>query len=124
MFKIICIDHIVLRTTNQKKLVQFYCAILGCQIEKNQSEIKLVQLRAGDNLIDILEVTSDINFTQRNLEHFCLRITPFHYETLKKYFEDNNISVRHFGHRNSAKGMGWSFYITDPDGNEVELTGV
>lgn len=121
MFEIKSIDHIVLRTTQLDKMLFFYCDVLGCVIENKQEAIKLTQLRVGDNLIDLLVVDESIQAKHRNLEHFCLRIAPFNYPQLKAYFEKYEIEAKHFGNRYGSKGMGDSFYISDPEGNEVEL---
>ncbi|MBY0544411.1 MAG: VOC family protein [Gammaproteobacteria bacterium] len=121
-FKIVCIDHIVLRTKNIDKMLWFYRDLLNGTVENIQPQIKLTQIRAGDNLIDLLEVDEPIRRESRNLEHFCLRISPFNYEELKTYFENHGVTVQRYGHRHGAQGLGWSFYVSDPEGNEIELT--
>jgi glyoxylase I family protein len=120
MFKIVGLDHIVLRTANSHRLVKFYVDILGCQVERINAAIGLTHLRIGNNLLDILTV-SEPSPTHKNLEHFCLRITPFNYEELKHYFAQYNIELLRYGDRYSSLGMGPSFYISDPDGNEIEF---
>ena len=50
------IDHIVIRTANPKSMIQFYCNVLGCNIEREvDEEFGLTQLRAGECLIDIVD---------------------------------------------------------------------
>lgn len=121
MFTIKAIDHIVLRTNKVKEMLTFYCNILGCKIEKEQPDFGLTQLRVGDNIIDLLQAEKTDEPNARNLEHFCLRITPFDYEKLKEYFDNNGIEIKRYGNRYGAQGYGWSFYITDPEGNIIEL---
>jgi glyoxylase I family protein len=121
MFSIKCIDHIVLRVRDVDSMVSFYCETLGCKIENIQKEIELTQLRAGDSIIDLLKVEDNAASTNRNLDHFCLRIDPFNYDSLKKYFQSKGIEIYKFGERNGAQGIGPSFYLKDPDGNEIEL---
>lgn len=126
MFKIKGIDHIVLITSDVKAMVHFYCDILGCSIERVQEEIQLTQLRAGQSIIDIVYKNSHpTNKTEitLNMEHFCLRIEPFHYEELKKYFKKHGVDLKRYGDRFGAEGYGPSFYLNDPEGNEVELSG-
>lgn len=115
------IDHIVLKTNNIDKMLQFYCEVLGCEIEKKQPEYKLTQLRAGINMIDIIEVDNTIANDQHNIDHFCLQISPFNYEQLKEYLESKGYDVYRYGKRLGAQGMGYSFYLKDPQGNEIEL---
>ncbi len=120
MFNIQCIDHIVLRTNDIGQLVSFYCDVLGCTIEKKVN-LGFIQLRAGENLIDLLQTETHPTEFGRNLEHFCLRINSFNYESLKKYFDGKNIEIYNYGTRNGAQGLGESFYLKDPAGNEIEL---
>jgi glyoxylase I family protein len=54
MIKIREIDHVVLRVIDLPKMLDFYCRILGCIVERRQDELGLVQLRAGRSLIDLL----------------------------------------------------------------------
>ncbi len=115
------IDHIVLLTTKIKEMIFFYCEILGCQIEREQPKIKLIQLRAGDSLIDLVEQNHLINQNQKNMEHFCLNIKDFDYEMLKLYLANFNITPERYGTRYGATGLSYSCYIKDPEGNEVEL---
>ncbi len=119
IFKIHSLDHIVLKTVNKTAILHFYCDVLGCSIEREKPHLRLTQLRAGEQLIDILEV--DEKPTSQNLDHFCLRISVFDYETLKAYFQKHNVSVYGYDQRHSSQGLGWSCYLKDPEGNQVEL---
>src|SRR3990167_10578270 len=119
MFKVTGIDHIVLKTSDTKKMLLFYCEILGCKVENEQPTINLTQLRAGNNIIDLVEDKNYHRSKSNNLEHFCLRITPFNYEQLKAYFVKHKIEMLRFGHRYGAQGYSDSFYLHDPEGNEV-----
>ncbi len=119
-FKIIGLDHIVLNTQNMDDMIYFYCQILGCPIEKVQPELGLTQLRAGDSIIDL--ITADATTPlHSSLNHFCLRIHPFDYDHLQQYFNSKKIEILRYGQRYGAQGYGFSFYLKDPDGNEVEL---
>jgi len=67
--------QIVLRTNCIDKMLTFYCDILGCHIENQQKELRLIQLKAGDNLIDLVEVDGLIDHSMQNLEHFVCKLT-------------------------------------------------
>lgn len=121
MFKITGIDHLVLRTQSLKAMVAFYCNALGCTIENEQPEIGLTQIRAGNNLIDLVENKALPTKGQANMDHFCLCIQPFSFEALQAHFKQLNIEVHRYGKRYGATGMAYSFYVFDPEGNEVEL---
>ncbi|CAE6933975.1 COG0346 Lactoylglutathione lyase and related lyases [Vibrio sp. B1REV9] len=90
------LDHIVLRTRDLSRMLRFYQQILGCPIERQLSELGLTQLRAGNALIDIVTVESELgqlgggNPKQdgRNLDHFCLQIAPFNEADLLRYLQN------------------------------------
>jgi catechol 2,3-dioxygenase-like lactoylglutathione lyase family enzyme len=54
------IDHVVLRTTNAERLVNFYVGVVGCTVERAEVGSPLTQLRAGVSLIDILDVVGGL----------------------------------------------------------------
>ena len=79
MIKVKKLDHIVLRAQDAERLVDFYCKVLGCTVERRPSpNLGLVQLRAGDALIDIVAVDSELGRMGgvapgkegRNVDHF------------------------------------------------------
>ena len=39
------IDHLVIRVTNLEAMVDFYCDVLGCPLERALDEAKLAQCR-------------------------------------------------------------------------------
>lgn len=130
MLKIRAIDHIVLRTENPRALVDFYQNVLSCTVERElPAEVGLIQLRAGASLIDIVALDSELGRVgggppdpqARNLDHFCLQIENMDEEGLCAWLESHEISAGKFERRYGAEGFGNSIYITDPDGNTVEL---
>ncbi len=130
MIKPIAIDHIVLRTENYRELINFYCDVIGCSLERETSaEFGLTQLRAGNALIDIVDVAGELGKsggaapspTGNNLDHFCLQIESFDEAELIHYLQSHDIDCGEFHERNGAQGMGRSLYISDFDGNTVEL---
>ena len=130
MIKPIAIDHIVLRSANYRALIDFYCNILGCRLERETSpEFGLTQLRAGNALIDIVDVNGELGRKgggppgpkDNNLDHFCLQIEPFDESELIDYLRSKGVEAGEFHERYGAQGMGRSLYISDLDGNTVEL---
>ncbi len=125
MFNIVGIDHLVLRTRDSKKLVEFYCTVVGCRVEREQPKIGLIQLRAGDSLIDILAVDGECvpGSDQANLDHFCLRVEPFSEGDIRQHLSQYGIDGSELKRVYGAEGLGPAIYINDPDGNVVELKG-
>jgi glyoxylase I family protein len=125
------IDHLVLRVADLEKMLRFYCDALGCTVERREDDIGLVQLRAGRSLVDLVPVTGRLGRMggaapgreARNLDHFCFRVEPFDETSLRIYLAECGIEAGPTELRNGAEGEGPSFYITDPEGNVVELKG-
>jgi len=131
MFRILGIDHLVLRVVDLDKMLHFYCEVLGCSLEKRQDAIGLIQLRAGNALIDLVPVDGPMGRAGgaapgtegRNLEHFCLRIEPFDEAMIRTRLAEYGIQAGAVESRYGAEGNGSSLYLTDPEGNGVELKG-
>jgi glyoxylase I family protein len=131
MFRILGIDHLVLRVRNLDRALEFYCGTLGCAVERRQDELGLVQLRAGNSLIDLVPVDGELGkqggaapgTEGKNLDHFCLRIDPFDAERLLAYLASRGIEAGAVESRYGAEGEGPSIYIRDPEDNVVELKG-
>ena len=123
----------MLRTDRYRELIDFYCDVLGCTLERETSdEVGLTQLRAGDSLIDIVNVVGELgkaggpspNEEGNNVDHFCLQIEPVGEEALKAYLRENGIVVEEYQDRYGAQGLGRSIYLKDIAGNTVELRNV
>lgn len=124
------LDHIVLRTDKYQDLINFYCEVLGCTVERTlPEEFGLTQLRAGASLIDIVDVNGELGKTNgaapqptgNNLDHFCLQISPFDEKELKSYLLSKGVETGEFKERYGAQGMGRSIYLKDIAGNNIEL---
>ncbi len=130
MLEVAGIDHIVLRTTKLKDMLEFYCNVLGCTVERETTiETGLTQLRAGSALIDLVTVDSDLGRmgggapteSENNLDHFCLQLKPISEIEIEKHLSEHGINEGSFHDRYGAQGVGKSIYIKDPEGNTVEL---
>jgi glyoxylase I family protein len=131
MIRIREIDHLVLRVVDLERMLRFYCDVLGCSIERRQDAIGLVQLRAGRSLIDLVPVDGKLGRAGgaapgaegRNLDHFCLRVEPFDEAAIRSHLEMHGLVAGSVESRYGAEGEGPSLYLTDPEGNVVELKG-
>ena len=122
-FTIQQLDHVVVRVRDLERALGFYCGVLGCVEERRVSSINLVQLRAGRSLIDVLLAEALPEAGTQNMDHFALRIDPFDEAGLRAHFAKHGVDVGEVAARYGAEGIGPSMYISDPDGNTVELKG-
>jgi glyoxylase I family protein len=125
------LDHIVLRVRNMAVMQAFYCEVLGCTVEKRQCEIGVLQLRAGESLIDLVDVAGKLGrmggaapgAEGHNLDHLCLQVLPFDHAAIVDHLQAHGVRVGEFGSRYGALGEGPSQYLFDPESNLVELKG-
>jgi len=131
MIRIRELDHIVLRVVDLDRMTRFYCDVLGCAIERRQDDIGLVQLRAGRALIDLVPVDGKLGrpggaapgLEGRNVDHFCFRVEPFDAAAIGAQLAAAGVPAGPVASRYGAEGEGPSIYLTDPEGNTIELKG-
>jgi catechol 2,3-dioxygenase-like lactoylglutathione lyase family enzyme len=112
-------------------MLRFYCEVLGCRVERRQEAIGLVQLRAGRSMLDLVPIDGKLGRMGgaapgregRNLDHFCLRVEPFDGEAIRAHLLQHGSEPGPVEQRNGAEGEGPSIYLSDPEGNVVELKG-
>lgn len=125
------IDHVVLRVRALAPMLDFYCELLGCRIERRQDELGLVQLRAGASLVDLVTVDGVLGrqggaapgSEGRNLDHLCFRVNNFDATAIAALLGAAGVQVGNVQSRYGAEGEGPSIYIHDPEGNTIELKG-
>jgi catechol 2,3-dioxygenase-like lactoylglutathione lyase family enzyme len=130
LIEIAAIDHVVFRVRDLEAAIRFYTGVLGARLEKVQEEIGLWQLRAGSALIDLVPVDGQLGRAGgappgpegRNVDHVCFRILPWDGEAILAHLRSHGIEgeiVSRYG----AEGDGPSIYLSDPEGNALELKG-
>jgi catechol 2,3-dioxygenase-like lactoylglutathione lyase family enzyme len=125
------IDHVVVRAKDIDRMVDFYCDVLGCREERRQGDLGLVQLRAGNSLIDLVDVAGPLGQKgggapdpdARNMDHFCVQVEPWDADAIAAHLSGHAVDAGEVVQRYGALGNGPSIYITDPEGNTVELKG-
>ncbi|WP_310620459.1 VOC family protein [Flexibacterium corallicola] len=125
------IDHVVLRVANLNTMSEFYCNVLGCRLERGPGTLGLVQLRAGNALIDLADINGPLgqkgggapDHSAPTVDHFCLRISPWCEEDIIAHLKHHNVKMGSVEERYGASGRGPSLYIEDVEGNKVELKG-
>lgn len=131
MIRIRDIDHLVLRVVDLERMLRFYVDVLGCVVERRRDDLGLVQLRAGRSMLDLVPVDGPLGRAGgaapggegRNLDHFCLRVEPFDEAAVRADLQAHGVAAGPLEQRFGAEGSGPSLYVTDPEGNVVELKG-
>jgi catechol 2,3-dioxygenase-like lactoylglutathione lyase family enzyme len=130
MINITAIDHVVLRVVDLEKVAAFYTDVLGARWERRREDIGLYQLRIGTSLIDLVPVDGKLAKAGgaapgpegRTVDHVAFRVLPWNGEAILAYLQDHGIETK-IASRYGAEGDGPSIYLTDPEGNGLELKG-
>jgi catechol 2,3-dioxygenase-like lactoylglutathione lyase family enzyme len=125
------IDHVVLRVADIEMMRRFYCDVLGATHVAYRPQLGMSHLRVGEAMIDLIEVSGPLGKAggaapgreARNMDHLCLRVDPFDQQAIVAHLERHAVKVGDIRNRFGAEGNGISIYITDPEGNTVELKG-
>jgi glyoxylase I family protein len=131
-YTIDAIDHVVIRVRDMDAMLRFYCDVLGCRLAKVNTPLGLYHLRAGLSMIDLIDAEGELGRAGgalppgpdtggRNVDHMALRITPFDETTIREHLAAEGVAASDAGVRFGAGGDGLSLYVTDPEGNVVEL---
>ena len=130
MITIQAIDHVVLRVVDLDNMARFYTEILGARFEKHQEAVGLYQLRVGTALIDLVPVQGPLGRQGgaapgpegRNVDHICFRVLPWNGDSILAELKHHGIEAEIVS-RYGAEGDGPSIYLSDPEGNALELKG-
>ena len=131
---ITALDHVVIRAVDIETMLSFYCDVLGCRLERTLDQYGLYQLRAGSSLIDLVDVNGPIGQEGggpptaggANMDHFCLQVQPWNEEAILAHLRHHGLGLADtlkVATRYGALGSGPSIYLSDPEGNRVELKG-
>ena len=125
------IDHVVLRVRDMDAMRRFYCDVLGATHVAYRPEFGMSHLKAGASMIDLVAVDGKLGKAGgappgregRNMDHLCLRVEPFDQDAIVAHLKRHGVEVGEVRKRYGAEGNGVSIYVTDPEGNTVELKG-
>ncbi|WUR59206.1 VOC family protein [Micromonospora chokoriensis] len=113
-------DHLVLTVADVERSLTFYCGQLGLP------PVRVDEWRAGRVPFPSVRVSAEciIDLVRgdrqgTNVDHFCLVVAPLDWEQVVEsgVFTVLTGPVDRFG----ARGSATSIYVSDPDGNVVEL---
>ena len=131
MLRIREIDHLVLRVYDIDRMRRFYCEVLGAEHIAWRPEFGMSHLRVGRSMVDLVTLDGPLGkpggagpgSEGRNVDHFCFRVEPFDQEAIVAHLKKYGVQPGDIRPRYGAEGNGVSIYLTDPEGNTVELKG-
>jgi glyoxylase I family protein len=118
-FEPLGLDHVVLRVRDQDASQRFYTDVLGCKVDHFNERISLLQLRFGEQLIDLLPGERGQG---GGMDHFCLSVRCDDLAAVAADFTARGVALEGgVVQRRGAYGTGPSLYLRDPDGYLIEL---
>jgi catechol 2,3-dioxygenase-like lactoylglutathione lyase family enzyme len=131
MLRIREIDHLVLRVYDIERMRRFYCDVLGAEHVAWRPDFGMSHLRVGRSMVDLVTLDGPLgkpggagpSKEGRNVDHFCFRVEPFDQEAIVAHLRKHGVEPGDIRPRYGAEGNGISIYLTDPEGNTVELKG-
>ena len=125
------LDHIVLRAKDIDRMLGFYRDVLGLPIAKHNKPLGLWHLKAGSSMIDLVDMFGPLGKAggltpgeARNVDRLALKIEPFDETAILAYLDSKGVNAEPAKTRFGADGDGPSIYLSDPEGNGVELKGM
>lgn len=129
-FRLKGIDHVVLLVRDMAEARRFYEEVIGCSVDRALPQHGMLQLRAGASLIDLVDIGSEQGAWARpevaggrNMDHVALATGACGEQAMRDHLAAHGIDIVEEGIRYGAEGDGYSFYIRDPSGNQIELKG-
>ena len=117
-------DHLVLRVDDLDSALSFYTEALGLEPlrvdEFRRGEVPFPSVRiSADSLIDLVPKARMPG--SNNVDHFCL-VVEGDLDGLASELQARGVEVMgESGRRWGAHGWGNSIYVSDPEGNTIEL---
>jgi glyoxylase I family protein len=57
------------------------------------------------------------------MDHLCLRVADFDVKSVRAHLETHGVTIGDIGERYGSTGEATSLYLSDPEGNGLELRG-
>lgn len=132
------LDHLVLAVLDMDAMLAFYCGVLGLEAERvdayRDGRALFPLVRLGDStVIDLLppalwamggESSGERDAAGRrcNLNHFCLAVDAGQWQPLLARLAEAGVEIESGPMTLSgARGDAPAIYVSDPDGNKLEL---
>jgi catechol 2,3-dioxygenase-like lactoylglutathione lyase family enzyme len=112
------LDHVVVCCSNVERSLAFYCDTLGLEVDRldewRRGEVPFPSVRISPTtVIDLFEKAPD----GVNMDHLCLVVQQVDLDAVAAAFPGSTRADGLYG----AQGYASSVYISDPDGNTIEL---
>ena len=128
-FELVGLDHVVLLVRGMENASDFYTKVIGCRVDNDLPQYAMRQLRAGSDLIDLVDIDRpegkwarpDVE-GGRNVDHVALALGPADEQAVRGHLSEHGVAIEEEGENIGSRGRSLSLYVRDPSGNVVELS--
>ena len=124
------IDHVVMTVRGIDETCAFYTRVLGMQVVTFADDRKAlafgrqkINLHVAGREFEPKAAKPAPGRDGRNLDHLCFRLEHFDESAIRLQLDAAGVATSPVASRYGAEGAGPSIYISDPEGNTVELKG-
>jgi catechol 2,3-dioxygenase-like lactoylglutathione lyase family enzyme len=122
--RVLAFDHLVLNVADVERSLAFYCGPLGLppvRVEDwRAGKVPFPSVRVSPTtIIDLVQDPGGEGARASNVDHFCLVVEPLDWQEVVDAGEFTVLGGP--GPRFGARGTAQSLYVSDPDGNSIEL---
>jgi catechol 2,3-dioxygenase-like lactoylglutathione lyase family enzyme len=131
MFRITCMDHIVLNVENMDTVLDFYTNVLGLEPERleefRQGKVGFPSVRLNaTTVIDLFPVKEPAPDTavplRTDLNHFCMVVNKADMPEFIDHLKVHGVTIEEGpAQRWGAQGTGISVYFCDPEKRRIEV---
>jgi glyoxylase I family protein len=128
MIDIVGLDHVVFRVADVERMLRFYTDVLGGTEALRIPPLGMVQVRMGDCFVDLVSCDGGLGAPGgaapgaegRNVHHVAFRLSSWDETAIRDKLAANNVPVIPVPPPPGATPP-FSIYISDPEGNALEL---
>lgn len=117
---LIGVGHVVYRTADPSRMIDWYCELLGAQVVLRHEAISFITWDHAQDRMAFMTIPEPVpEDTPRRVDHVALEIEDLtRLVALYRRMQSKGITpYQAFNH-----GVSTSMYFHDPDGNQVEIT--
>jgi catechol 2,3-dioxygenase-like lactoylglutathione lyase family enzyme len=106
------INHVSVLVTDMPRSIDFYNKIFGLSVVNEDKPNKISRLGVGNKILVSLRVEPPPGL----VDHFAIGVENFNKEAVTAFLKENGLTPR--------ENLEFGFHVKDPDGANVQITGI
>jgi catechol 2,3-dioxygenase-like lactoylglutathione lyase family enzyme len=106
------INHVSVLVTDMARSIEFYNRVFGLSVQNEDQANKISRLGIGGNVLVSLRVEPPAG----QIDHFAIGVEGFNRDAVTKELQGMGLTPR--------ENLEFGFHVKDPDGANVQITGI